>query len=521
MAEMLSEQILRQSMAAGCEKLCRLAVPLYGVSGRSVWFTPKYDIPMALKSVREVLEDLHLENAAEELGLSLVRDAAQKTGKNAGSGAATCIVLTQAILERGMRSLAAGANPVLLRKGIMQAADEACRTIQSGAFSADEQTLAQVMQTAVPDERAVQMVLEASKAVGADSVIQIEDSQRAQSVLEAGGIRYAYGYASRRFSNDATGTRAVLQQPYILLADEKLESILPLEKLLTELIAQDAQFLIIAREFGQELLGDLLSNVQRGAFRLVAAIAPGHGEVRRRNMQALALACGAKLWTKELSIPLERCGLEICGRAGCAEIGKETTAIFDAQSRDAAAVSQMLRSLRGGKETHPENAENYELAISILTGGGARILAGGTTEIEMFERKRNMELALSALRCAQKGGVVPGGGTAYLIAALALQPLISKTDGDVKDGVRCLQAVLQIPTALLAENVGESGSYVVQKILARKETGYGFDCRQKRFCNLQKAGILDAAEGCCLALQTAAETACSILTTSAGVLQTK
>ena len=521
MAEILTEQALRRALMEGCEALWRVAGPIYGASGRSVWFTPKYDIPMAVKSLRELLPELHLEDPIRDFGLRLVCDAAQKVSKAAGCGTATSVVLAQAILAQGAQHLAAGVNPMQLREGILQGVTRACKVIRAAAQPAGETELQCVMQTAVPDARAVRNVLDAARAVGPEGVITIEDSQRAQTCLEAGGIRYDYGYASKRFSNDATGQRAMLDAPYILLADEKLESILPLQKLLVEAIEQDAQVLIIAREFGHELLADLLSNVKQGVFRLVAAIAPEHGEVRRRSMQALALACGAKLWTKELGLPLEACGLEICGRAGRAEIGKEYTAIFDAQGRDQAACEQMLRSLRRAQADQPEQAEQYALAISILTGGGARILAGGTTEIEMFECKRNMEQALAAMRSAQRGGVVPGGGTAYLAASRALELLLLRAEGDRKYGLLSLREALYAPAALLAENAGESGTFAVQKILARRQAGYGYDCVGRRFCDLRRAGILDPAEGVCLALETAAETACSILTASAGILRSK
>lgn len=521
MAMIAHGEDLQLGMLTGCEQLRRIAAPLYGPGSRTVLFEPKYDIPMAAGSIRDILPDFALEDPVEQLGAGILADAAKKIHDGAGSGAATTIVLTGAMLEEGTRAIAAGANPVQLRTGALLAAQTAVEQLRSRAVPVeDSQTMKQVLRTAVGHSDAPEILMGVFDKVGMDGIVTITDSQLSDTVVEAGGIRYDYGATSPLFLVDGNGKTATLNHPHILLVEQKLEDLSQLEKLLVQCIEEDAQLLIIAKDYSNDFLGLLLRNVQQGVFRVVAAKAPGHGETRARNMQALALRCGAALITEDCGLDIGDCGLEICGQAEQAVITLEHTKLLGTVCHQEEERQRMKRRLLREMEAekNQELKERILVAQMILDGGGAEVLVGGTTEVEMFERKRNLENALATARCARRGGVVTGGGIAYLEAVSAVRQLADTLEGDRQRGAMCVLKALCTPTTLIANNAGDSGSYVTAHILETKESNLGYDAAAHRFCNLTEAGILDPADMVCSALQIAAETAFTLLTSEAGIV---
>ncbi|HCT92318.1 MAG TPA: hypothetical protein DF613_13220 [Lachnospiraceae bacterium] len=511
----------RSPLTEGCRKLWQMVAPLYGPGGKSVWFEPPHDIPMAAGSIKDILPDFTLADPMEMMGVRILGDAAGRVGRSVGCGVGTTVLLAQALLDSGAHMVAAGVNPVLLRQGADRAVEAVVGHIRGHAFGAgDEAVVKNALRTAATDEAAIHALMEAFGRVGYDGIVTVEDSQLMETEVEAGGIRYEYGYASPGFADDPVRKTVTLKQPYILLIDQKLESITELQKLLLEVIEKDAELLIVAREYSRTFLTDILRNVSQKVFRVVAAMAPGHGESRRRNMEALALRCGGVLQTKEKGCILERCGLEVCGRAALAETGKEYTKISGAACRDLSGLDAMGKRITAELELAetPEQKESCQLALAILAGDSAVIRAGGTTEIEMFACKRDMENALLAARSVWHHGAADGGGIGYLEAAHAAEELLSDMDPEMALGVRCVVGALGVPAKCIADNAGENGAAVVARIQARGMPGYGFDAGRKCFCSVARAGIVDPAEALCAALEAGASAALTILTAAAAVV---
>lgn len=523
MSHIRSYEALRPALVRGCGHLCRIAAPMYGPSGKNVLFEPAHDIPMFAGNVREILQDLSVTDPEEMAGVQILRDAAMHVSDTAGSGASTAILLTNALLDAGERYLTAGCDPQLLRKGAHLACDAAVRAIRNTACPADSDgLLSRTLRTASTDPEVIRILMEAFREVGTEGVIQIEDSQLPSASMESGGIRLDCGYASSAFADDPVHKTVALRRPYILLTDRKIEHLQELQNLLTDVIRQDAELLILAKDYSKEMLSDLLTNIRNNVFRVVAAHAPGHGDDRRRNLEALSLQCNGILIDDLCGWPLEDCGLRQCGRAEAAEIGKESVKLSGCVPEDPDAVRRMQRRLSGalGAGIDPWQAENLQAALSILAGNSVTIKAGGMTEIEMFEQKRSMEHALRTARCARRGGVVPGGGTAYLNAIKSLDELLLSMDARLRPGACCVKEVLSIPAATIADNIGMNGRFIVQAILEKNIPGYGFDAVTRQFCDMNEAGILDPAEGLVCALQTAVSTAMSFLTVSSAVFHT-
>lgn len=520
MAKLAFGSQLRGKMLEGVKETAQIIVPNYGPSGKNTIVEPQLDVPMAMRSGARILEDFSLENPLMQMGAALLCKGAKGVGGITGDGVTATVVLCRAMLEAGEKLLAAGVNPIPLRRGMEKAAEAAIQGIWDAAIPADEDAIPyKVAFCSSNDETAAQILAEAYSHAGKDGIITIEDTQERNTRLRYGGIQYDYGLAASEFANDEQGTTAKLWNPYVLLVDKKIEDIYELQTILEQVSRKKVPLLIITKDIKQEALRIILMNVKRKAANVVVATAPGHGDSRRRHMEALAARLGSVLIDDQCGLELRHCGLELCGRVEAAQIGRNHTLLTGIPNANPEMVEILKRRTRRLLE---ETSDSYEieklqLTLSILAGQIVTVLVGGVSEIAMFEQKYLLENALSAVRTAQETGILPGGGKGFLLGVPTVRKLMDTLEGEEYYGAQCIEQALLAPVKTIAENVGVSGSVVVNHLLSETRLSYGFDAAKQEYTDLFQRGILDPAGTIVGAVSIAAETAATLLTVEAAV----
>lgn len=479
--------------------LTGLLAPNYGPNGRNTIYDQKYDIPLVINTGQKILSDFSLEASIENTGAVLLKDALLEVSHKTGDGTVGTAVMAGAVLKKGRTLLSAGVNPIRLRSSIHKYIPALEKELLSKAVPVkDRETVKKIASAAADRADLGDMVAEAFEAAGPEGMIAVADSQAPEDHLEIfNGIRYDYGLFSSSFINDPVRRTAVFQHPRILLVNRKIERLSEIEKILDDVMRIDVPLVIIPEDMDETVVNILLANVHRGVFQLAIATAPGHGEIRRRNMQALAAQTGAVLIDRENGISLEECGLEICGEADSVTIDKDTTLIEGLPHQDTAAAALLKQRLQAAiNEEGRANAgemEKWRTARAILDGRSVTIYAGGFTEYEMFERKHQFENAVSAVRSALLTGILPGGGQALLSLLPVTDQLLKNCDEEDAFGLLCIREALLAPEERIrANNAGHEPSW--------------------------DTDIYDPAGVVCLSFRVAVEIAATILTAGAAVV---
>lgn len=524
MAKVYTKDEALEGIFTGADLLAKAVTPNLGPNGRNAICDQKYDIPLIVNEGKNIFPDFTLEDKLENIGAVMLRDSALKTGKLTGDGTLTTAILTNEILRYGRKLISSGINPIQLRNTMMRFLPLVRQAIYSRAVELKDNTsLRNMLLSADEDPSLVDIVMDAIDAVGDHGVIQVTDSQERKTRLEVTeGIKYDYGSYTSSQNNRPEKRDCCLEEPYVLLVNYKLKYMSELEKILTQIIDEGAPILIIAADMEDTLLNMITENVHRNILSACVAHAPGHGDTRRRNLQALAQKTGAILIDDTGIFDLEQCGLEVCGRIGRAVIDKNFTTLTGLQEGD----PHIIRSLRNSVLRELEQADDkdslewLQMTLSILDGKMAMIYAGGITDVEMFEKQHRIENMISAIRCARERGAVPGGGLGFMWAI----PAIRQAKVDCRDELelvclRWIEDILCFPAKQIADNAGADGSYVVHMILEHMDDAYfGYNTATGKFEDFRKSNIWDAAKTVVTAFEVATQTAMSLLTISAAVV---
>lgn len=520
MAKLAFGSALREALLEGIQDTAGVIVPNYGPSGRNTFVEPKLDIPMAMSSGKEILSDFSLEDPLKQLGCAILCESVKTMAEYTGDGISAAVLLCNEILRAGQKMLAAGANPIQLRKGIQFASEAACKAIWRAAQPADSfSKLAQIARNSAREEVVGDILVQALEKAGIEGVISIEDSQQRETTICWGGIQYDYGWFASEFANDSTGRVANLYEPYVLLMDKKIESIYEIQSVLEAVSREKKSLLIIAADIRPEVLRLILLNVKRNGLKVVVATAPGHGDSRHRHMEALAARLGALRIHEYNLFELENKGVAVCGKVEIAQVDKNHTQLSGLPQEDSEAILLQKQRIQQmfSQSTNLYDQENLRLTLAILAGQTVTIRVGGVSEVAMFEQKRLLEQALAAVQTAKDTGILPGGGKGFLLGLPEAQGRMAQLSGDEALGAQCVVQALCQPAKTIAENAGVSGSVVVEHLLSSNSLFWGFDARQKDYCDLAQRGILDSAGAVVGALNIAAETAATILTAEAAI----
>ena len=523
MAYVRADSEILNAVTVGTEKLAKVLRPNYGPNGRNTVLSRKHDIPLIVNAGKKILPEIQLDDPDAHIGVALLRDAALKVDRQTGDGTIATVILADAMISAGKRMIASGYNPVRLRLGMQKAVPVVEEAILASSIPAKERDILRAVATIASDNQEIgEYVENAFVAVGTDGVVQVTDSQEAQSRVEiSDGLCYDYGFQYAGFVDDPVENTVNLEKPYILLVNRKINDLEELRNIFHCVIKETFPLLIITKEMDQKLLDFIYANNYRGVFRVVVGFGPGHGSTMTRNMHALSSKTGGLVIDEDCGLDLSSCGLEICGRVDHAVLKKEKT-ILKGFSKENKAMVMALRKYT--KRLLAETDSVYEIeklnaTLAILAGNSATLVAGGTTEYEMFERMHRMENAVSAIYAALRSGVAPGGGKAYLMGVPALDKLIENAVEEERMGMLCVAEALRAPTRIIAENAGYRGSAIVGKLEENlNDSFWGFDAATGTFRDLRMAGILDPAETLCVAFRTAADIAGIILTVSGAVV---
>ena len=513
----------RAALEAGVNKLADTVRVTLGPKGRNVVLDKSYGTPLITNDGVTIAKEIELEDSFENMGAQLVKEVATKTNDVAGDGTTTATVLAQAMVNEGMKNLAAGANPIVLRKGMKKASDLAVEEIArlSKPISGKDQ-MAKVAAISASDEEVGCMVADAMEKVSKDGVITIEESKTMSDELDlVEGMQFDRGYISAYMATDMDKMEAVLSDPYILITDKKISNIQEVLPLLEQIVQAGAKLLIIAEDIEGEALTTLIVNKLRGTFQVVGVKAPGYGDRRKEMLQDIAVLTGGTVISSELGYELKDATMDLLGRAKSVKVQKENTIIVDGlgeKEQIKARIAQIKGQLA---ETKSEfDREKLQERLAKLSGGVAVIRVGAATETEMKERKMRMEDALNATKAAVEEGIVPGGGTAYIVAAKKVAELVAQLDGDEKTGAKIIMKALEAPLYHIASNAGLEGSVIINKV-AESAEGVGFDAYKEEYVDMIEAGILDPAKVTRSALQNATSVAATLLTTESVVAAIK
>ena len=513
----------RKSLEEGVNKLANTVKVTLGPKGRNVVLDKSFGTPLITNDGVSIAKEIELEDAFENMGAQLVKEVATKTNDVAGDGTTTATVLAQAMINEGMKNLAAGANPIVLRKGMKKAADLAVDAIkkQSSKITGKEQ-IARVAAISAGDDVVGNMVADAMEKVSNDGVITIEESKTMQTELDlVEGMQFDRGYVSAYMSTDMEKMEAVLDTPYILITDKKITNIQEILPLLEQIVQSGQRLLIIAEDIEGEALTTLIVNKLRGTFNVVGVKAPGYGDRRKEMLKDIAILTGGQVISEELGLELKDVTLEQLGRAKSVKVQKENTVIVDgAGNKDEIAGRVALIKSQIETTTSEFDREKLQERLAKLAGGVAVIRVGAATETEMKENKLRMEDALNATRAAVEEGIVAGGGSAYIHASKEVLKLVDELEGDEKTGAKVVLKALEAPLYAIAENAGLEGSVIVNKV-KESEVGTGFDAYNEKYVSMVDAGILDPAKVTRSALQNATSVASTLLTTESVVAQIK
>ena len=513
----------RVSLEAGVNKLADSVKVTLGPKGRNVVLSKPYGAPLITNDGVTIAKEIELENAFENMGAQLVREVATKTNDVAGDGTTTATVLAQAMINEGEKNLAAGANPIILRKGMQIACDatvESLKKMSSKVKGKDQ--IAKVAAISAGDPSVGEMVADAMDKVTSDGVITIEESKTMQTELTlVEGMQFDRGYLSAYMCTDLEKMEAVIEDPYILIVDKKISTIQEILPLLEESVQSGAKLLIIAEDIEGEALTTLVVNSLRGTLKCVAVKAPGYGDRRKDMLQDIAILTGGQVISEELGIDLKTVTLDMLGRAKSVKVDKENTVIVDgagAKKEIKARIEQIKNQIE--QTTSEYDTEKLRERLAKLSGGVAVINVGAATEPEMKEKKLRMEDALAATKAAVEEGIIAGGGSAYIHAAKDLAKVIDKLEGDEKTGANIILKALEAPLFAIAKNAGLEGSVIVNKVKEMK-AGEGYDALAGKYVKMVDAGILDPVKVTRSALQNATSVASTFLTTEVAVADIK
>ena len=513
----------RKALEEGVNKLANTVRVTIGPKGRNVVLDKSYGAPLITNDGVTIAKDIELEDAFENMGAQLVKEVAAKTNDVAGDGTTTATVLAQAMINEGMKNLAAGANPIVLRKGMKKATDCAVDAIahMSEKVTGKDQ-IAKVAAISAGDEEVGQMVADAMEKVSNDGVITIEESKTMKTELDlVEGMQFDRGYVSAYMCTDMDKMEAVLDNPYILITDKKISNIQEILPVLEQIVQSGSKLLIIAEDVEGEALTTLIVNKLRGTFNVVAVKAPGYGDRRKEMLKDIAILTGGQVISEELGLELKDTTMDMLGRAKSVKVQKENTVIVDGEGAKEdidARVAQIKAQL---EETTSEfDKEKLQERLAKLAGGVAVIRVGAATETEMKEAKLRMEDALNATRAAVEEGVVSGGGSAYIHASKKVAELVKTLSGDEKIGAQIILKALEAPLFHIAYNAGLEGAVIINKV-RESEVGTGFDAYKEEYVNMIDAGILDPAKVTRSALQNATSVASTLLTTESVVANIK
>ncbi len=510
----------RDALVRGVDKLANTVKITLGPKGRNVVLDKKYGTPLITNDGVTIAKEIELENAAENIGAQLVKEVSAKTNDAAGDGTTTATLLAQAMIHEGMKNVTAGANPMVLRKGISKAVDKAVETLVANSKKVNGSSdIARVGTISSGDELIGKLIADAMEKVTADGVITVEESKSAETYCEVvEGMQFDRGYLSPYMATDTDKMEAVLDDAYVLITDKKISNIQEILPLLEQIVQAGKKLLIIAEDVEGEALTTLVLNRLRGTFTCVAVKAPGFGDRRKEMLQDIAVLTGGEVITSDLGLELKDATVAQLGRARQVKVNKEKTIIVDgAGAKDAitARVAQIRSELAAS--TSEFDKEKLSERLAKLAGGVAVIKVGAATEVEMKEKKLRIEDALNATKAAVEEGIVAGGGTAYINVIPAVAKLAEETEGDERIGVKLILKALEAPLHQIAENAGHDGAVVVDKVKNSGKAGYGFDAYNEVYVDMMEAGIVDPTKVTRSALQNAASIAATVLTTEAVV----
>ncbi|MCI6995297.1 MAG: chaperonin GroEL [Eubacterium sp.] len=509
----------RAALEKGVNQLADTVRVTLGPKGRNVVLAKAYGAPLITNDGVTIAKEIELEDGFENMGAQLIREVAAKTNDVAGDGTTTATVLAQAMVNEGMKNLAAGANPIVLRKGMKKATDKAVELIAAMSKQVEgKEQIARVAAVSSGDEEVGQLVADAMEKVSKDGVITIEESKTMKTELDlVEGMQFDRGYISAYMATDTEKMEAILDNPYILITDKKISNIQEILPILEQIVQAGAKLLIIAEDIEGEALTTLIVNKLRGTFTVAAVKAPGYGDRRKEMLRDIAILTGGEVISDELGLDLKETTMAQLGRAKSVKVQKESTVIVDGEGskEDIQARIGQIRSQI--EETTSEfDKEKLQERLAKLAGGVAVIRVGAATETEMKESKLRMEDALAATKAAVEEGIIAGGGSAYIHVTKELQSLVDSLEGDEKTGAKIIMKALEAPLFHIAANAGLEGSVIINKV-RESEVGTGFDAYKEEYVDMVKAGILDPAKVTRSALQNATSVASTLLTTESVV----
>lgn len=506
----------RKSLQAGIDKLADTVKITLGPKGRNVVLDKKFGSPLITNDGVTIAKEIELEDAFENMGAQLVKEVSTKTNDAAGDGTTTATLLAQALVREGMKNIASGANPMVVKKGISKAVDKAVDTIVSNSKVVEgTDDIARVATVSSADESVGKLIAEAMEKVTSDGVITIEESKTAETYSEVvEGMQFDRGYITPYMVTDTDKMEAVIDDAYILITDKKISNIQEILPLLEEIVKSGKKLVIIAEDIEGEALSTIIVNKLRGTFTCVGVKAPGFGDRRKEMLRDIAILTGGDVITEELGFELKDATIENLGRARQVVVQKENTIIVDGAG-DAEEIKNRIKEIKNQIEitTSDFDREKLQERLAKLSGGVAVIKVGAATEIEMKEKKLRIEDALAATKAAVEEGIVAGGGTALLNAIENVKALTDSLDGDEKTGANIVLKALEEPVRQIAKNAGLEGSVIIDKIMSSGKVGYGFDAYNEEYVDMISAGIVDPTKVTRSALQNAASVASMVLTT--------
>ena len=508
----------RKALEVGVNTLADTVKVTLGPKGRNVVLDKKFGAPLITNDGVTIAKEIELPDPFENMGAQLVREVSTKTNDVAGDGTTTATLLAQAMIREGLKNLAAGANPIVMKKGMAKAVETAVEAIKANSQKVNgTDDIARVGTVSSGDEFIGKLIAEAMEKVSADGVITIEESKTAETYSEVvEGMMFDRGYITPYMVTDTEKMEAVVDDAYILITDKKISVISDILPILEQLVQSGKKLVIIAEDVEGETLSTLIVNRLRGTLNVVCVKAPGFGDRRKEMLQDIAILTGGQVISEELGYELKSATVDMLGRARQVKVTKENTTIVDG-SGDKQAIKDRVSQIRAqiAVTTSDYDKEKLQERLAKLAGGVAVIKVGAATETEMKEKKLRIEDALNATRAAVEEGIVAGGGTAYVNAVPAVEKLIGKVEGDEKTGVKIIVNALQEPVRQIAKNAGVDGSVVLEKIKSSRKVGYGFDAYKEVYCDMIGAGIVDPAKVTRSALENAASVSSMVLTTEA------
>lgn len=512
----------RRALESGVNQLANTVKITLGPKGRNVVLDKKFGSPVITNDGVTIAKEIELEDPFENMGAQLVKEVATKTNDVAGDGTTTATLLAQAIIREGLKNVAAGANPMIIKKGINKAVDTAVEELKKNSRPIEsKEAIAQVASISAADETIGELIAEAMEKVGKDGVITVEESNTFGTTLDVvEGMQFDRGCISLYMVTDTEKMEAVLDDPYILITDKKISNVQELLPILEQIVQQGKKLLIIAEDVEGEALSTLIVNKLRGTFTCVAVKAPGFGDRRKAMLEDIAILTNGQVISEELGLELKETKLSQLGRARQVKVQKENTIIVDGAG-DPKAIKDRIKQLKAQIEetTSDFDREKLQERLAKLSGGVAVIKVGAATETELKERKHRIEDALAATRAAVEEGIVPGGGITLLRARKVLEPILAELSGDEKLGAQIVYNSLEAPIKQIALNAGYDGSIIVHNVLSKEEVPYGFDALKGEYCNMYERGIIDPAKVTRSALQNAASIAGMLLTTEVLVVE--